>query len=61
MNKDQATGAVKNIGGKVQEKVGKIIGNSRQQTKGLKRQAEGSLQETAGDLKQAVKELNDNK
>jgi uncharacterized protein YjbJ (UPF0337 family) len=61
MNKDQVTGAAKDIGGKVQEKVGGLIGNSHQQAEGLKLQIKGNLQEIVGDLKQAVKEIKDNK
>ncbi|MFI4938758.1 MAG: CsbD family protein [Burkholderiales bacterium] len=59
MNKDQVTGAAKDIGGKVQEKVGELIGNSHQQAEGLKLQIKGNLQETVGDLKQTVKEMKD--
>lgn len=61
MNKDQAKGAVKNIGGKIQEEVGKLVGSKHQQTEGLKHQVAGKLQETAGDLKEAAKEIKKNK
>jgi uncharacterized protein YjbJ (UPF0337 family) len=61
MNKDQAKGAVKGIGGKVQEEIGKLVGSKSQQSEGLKHQIDGKLQETVGDLKEAVKDLKDNK
>jgi len=41
MNKDQVKGAAKDLGGKIQEEVGKLVGSTEQQTKGLKNQAEG--------------------
>lgn len=54
MNKDQIKGKAKDIGGKVQEEVGKAVGSSKQQAKGLSKQAEGKLQEKAGDVKDAL-------
>jgi uncharacterized protein YjbJ (UPF0337 family) len=57
MNKDQVTGAAKDIGGKLQEEVGKLVGNPHQQAEGLKHQVAGKLQEKVGDLKEAVNDL----
>lgn len=37
MNKDQVKGAAKDIGGKIQEKVGKLIDSPEQQVQGLKK------------------------
>lgn len=54
MNKDQLKGSAKNLGGKVQEKAGKLTGNTTQQAKGLAKQVEGKAQELVGDLKAAV-------
>jgi uncharacterized protein YjbJ (UPF0337 family) len=54
MNKDQVKGAVKNLGGKIEEQAGKLVGNEKEQAKGLKHQAEGKAQEHLGDLKKAV-------
>ena len=34
MNKDQVKGTVKDIAGKMQEEVGKLVGNKEQQVKG---------------------------
>jgi len=54
-NKDQVKGELKDLGGKVQEEVGKLIGSKEQQAKGLKEQAKGKIQKAVGDLKEAVK------
>jgi len=55
MNKDQVKGAVKNAEGKVQEQVGKVVGNKDQQVKGLTKQVSGKVQENIGDAKQSIK------
>ena len=55
MNKDQVKGALKDIGGKVQEEAGKLVGSTKQQVKGLKNQAKGKVQKGIGDLKEAAK------
>ena len=54
MNEDQVKGKAKDIGGKIQEEVGKMTGSSEQQAKGLGKQVEGKVQEKAGDLKDIV-------
>ena len=56
-NKDQVKGAAKDIGGKIQEEVGKLTGHKEQEAKGLKHQAEGKLQTKVGDVKEAVSDL----
>lgn len=56
MNKDQANGALKNLGGKVQQEIGKVTGNKHQQVEGLKNQAVGKVQSAVGDTKAAVKD-----
>lgn len=43
-NKDQVKGELKDLGGKIQEEAGKLVGSKEQEVKGLKRQAEGKLQ-----------------
>jgi uncharacterized protein YjbJ (UPF0337 family) len=53
-NKDQVKGELKNLGGKIQEEAGKLVGNKEQQAKGLQRQVEGKLQKGVGDVKEAV-------
>ncbi|MFT5643379.1 MAG: hypothetical protein ACI83P_000925 [Janthinobacterium sp.] len=57
MNKDQVKGTAKDIGGKAQEKVGKLVGNEEEQAKGLVNQVEGAVQKKIGDLKDAVKDV----
>lgn len=57
MNKDQANGALKNIGGKVQQNIGKLTGSKQQQVAGLKNQAIGKAQEAVGDTKAAIKDI----
>ena len=54
MNDDQIKGKAKDIGGKVQEEVGKVTGSSEQQAKGLSKQVEGKVQEKTGDLKDVI-------
>lgn len=56
MNKDQVKGAAKEIGGKIQKEVGKAVGSTEQELKGMKNQAEGNIQQKAGDLKEAAKD-----
>lgn len=55
MNKDQVKGKAKEVAGKVQKKVGDVIGSSEQQLKGMKNQVEGNIQQKAGDVKEAAK------
>lgn len=57
MNKDQANGALKNIGGKVQQEIGKVTGNKHQQVEGLKNQIAGKAQVVIGDAKAAIKDV----
>ena len=58
MNDDQIKGKAKDIGGKIQEEVGKAVGSSEQQAKGLSKQVEGKEQEKAGDLREAINKRN---
>ena len=51
MNKDQAKGHMKDIAGKMREKLGSLTGNRKEQAKGLGNQAEGKVQKGIGDLK----------
>ena len=55
MNKDQVKGKAKEVGGKVQQKVGEAVGSRQQQSEGLSNQAEGKVQEKVGDVKDIVK------
>lgn len=55
MNKDQVKGKAKEIGGKVQQKVGEAVGSRQQQAEGLSNQAEGKAQKKVGDVKEIAK------
>lgn len=59
INKDQIKGTTKDIAGKVQQEVGKLVGSNEQQAKGLKKQVEGKIQKGVGDLKEAAAHLKD--
>jgi uncharacterized protein YjbJ (UPF0337 family) len=56
MNKDQVEGKLQDIGGKIQEEAGKLVGNREQESKGLKNQVEGKTQEKYGDAKEVLKD-----
>ncbi|OGS95105.1 MAG: general stress protein CsbD [Gallionellales bacterium RIFCSPLOWO2_02_FULL_57_47] len=56
MNKNQVKGAAKDIAGKVQEKVGQLVGSKEQQVKGLGKQISGKAEKTLGDAKEAIKD-----
>jgi uncharacterized protein YjbJ (UPF0337 family) len=58
MNKDQATGKMKDMAGKAQEKLGQATGSTKQQLKGMGKQVAGKAQEAMGDLKSAAKKSN---
>jgi uncharacterized protein YjbJ (UPF0337 family) len=45
---------MKDVAGKVQRKVGEATGSSKQQVKGMARQAEGKLQKGLGNVEQAA-------
>jgi uncharacterized protein YjbJ (UPF0337 family) len=53
MNKNQIKGSVKDVAGKVQQKVGRVTGNTNQQVKGAAKQIEGKVQKGVGDVEQA--------
>jgi uncharacterized protein YjbJ (UPF0337 family) len=57
MNKDQVKGTAKDIGGKIQETAGEVVGSSEQQAKGLNKQAEGKVQKGVGDAKEAISDV----
>ena len=54
MNKDQVKGAAKDVAGKVQEEVGKLVGSKKQQIKGLSKQISGKVQKGVGRRRRAV-------
>jgi uncharacterized protein YjbJ (UPF0337 family) len=53
-NKDQVKGELKDLGGKIQEEAGKLVGSEEQQRSGLTKQTEGKLQKAVGDVKEVV-------
>jgi len=55
MNKNQVKGALKDVAGKVQEEVGKLVGSKEQQAKGLGKQIAGKAEKTYGDAKETIK------
>lgn len=55
MNKEQIKGVAKDIGGKVQETAGQLVGSEEQQAKGIAKQIEGKSEKAFGDAKEAVK------
>jgi len=55
MNKDQVKGKAKEVGGKVQQKVGEAVGSRQQQAEGLSNQAAGKTQKKVGDVKEIAK------
>lgn len=54
MDADQIAGKAKDLGGKVQERVGQMRGDAETQAKGLYHQAEGAAQEMYGQAKETV-------
>jgi uncharacterized protein YjbJ (UPF0337 family) len=54
MNKNQIEGSVKDFTGKVQQKVGRATGNTKQQVKGVAKQIEGKVQKGVGNVEQAL-------
>ena len=56
MNRDQVKCKAKDIAGKVQQKVGEVVGSSSQQVKGVVKQVEGKVQKGVGDANEALKD-----
>jgi len=48
MNDDRIAGTVRNLGGKVQEGVGKVTGDTKTEVKGAMNQAAGAVQDAYG-------------
>ena len=56
MNKNQMKGTAKDIGGKIQQKVGQAVGSAKHEAEGLQKQAEGKVQKAVGNAQEAVKD-----
>ena len=51
MNRDQVKGRAKEMAGKVQRKVGEVLGNPKHQVKGLAKEIEGKVQGFVGEVR----------
>jgi len=58
MNKDQVKGTIKDLAGKVQEEVGRLVGSKEQEAKGLGKQISGKAEKMYGDAKEVIKDAN---
>jgi uncharacterized protein YjbJ (UPF0337 family) len=54
MNKNQIEGSVKDVTGKIQQKVGQATGSTTQWVKGMAKQIEGKAQKSVGYVEQAL-------
>jgi uncharacterized protein YjbJ (UPF0337 family) len=59
MDEDRLSGAAKNLAGKVEEGVGRTIGDTKTQAHGQTKQAEGRVQDLYGQAKQAAEDTID--
>ncbi|TDR93450.1 CsbD family protein [Enterovirga rhinocerotis] len=59
MDSDRIAGAARNIGGKVERRVGELAGNSRLEAEGLVDQAKGAVQNAYGQAKDTAREYVD--
>jgi uncharacterized protein YjbJ (UPF0337 family) len=54
MNKNQIEGSVKDVAGKLQQRVGKVTGDTKQQVRGVAKQIEGKIQKGVGAVERAL-------
>jgi uncharacterized protein YjbJ (UPF0337 family) len=54
MNKNQIEGSVKDVTGKIQQKVGHATGSTNQRVKGMAKRIEGKVQKGVGYIEQAL-------
>lgn len=54
MDKDRVDGAAKNLGGKVKEAAGKLVGDEKLKAEGRTDQVAGKVQNTIGGIKDAL-------
>ena len=59
MDKDRITGAAKNMGGKIKEGAGKVLGDEKMKREGQADQVEGKVQNTVGGVKDAIRDTRD--
>jgi uncharacterized protein YjbJ (UPF0337 family) len=55
MNTNQVKGTLKNLKGKVKEKVGHLTGNTKTELSGIKDQVTGKTEKAWGDIKEKAK------
>lgn len=53
---DRVEGSAKNLGGKIKEGVGDLLGDSKLKTEGKADQVEGKAQNTLGGIKDALRD-----
>ncbi|TRW18219.1 CsbD family protein [Glacieibacterium frigidum] len=56
MDEDRIEGAAKNVGGKIKEGFGKLVGDTKIETEGKADQVEGKVQNTWGGAKDALRD-----
>jgi uncharacterized protein YjbJ (UPF0337 family) len=54
MNEDRIMGTARNLGGKVQEGVGRVTGDTKSQVEGVMNQAAGAAQDLYGQAKESA-------
>jgi uncharacterized protein YjbJ (UPF0337 family) len=59
MDEDRVTGTAKNIGGKIEEGLGRITGNAQTQLKGQARQVAGAAEDLYGQAKDTASSFTD--
>ena len=59
MDEDRVTGTAKNIGGKIEEGLGRITGNAQNQLKGQARQVAGAAEDLYGQAKDTASSFTD--
>lgn len=58
INKDQLEGRAREVGGKIQQEIGKLTGNKTQQVKGAIKKNIGAGQAKLGDIAEQAKDAN---
>ncbi|KQT87966.1 CsbD family protein [Aurantimonas sp. Leaf443] len=56
VDKHEVTGGAKELGGKLKEAAGKLVGNDRLAAEGRADQVEGKIEKNAGKMKDAVRD-----
>ena len=59
VDKDRIEGAAKNLGGKLKEAAGRLVGDEKLKAEGRADQAEGRVQNTVGGVKDGIRDALD--